>query len=178
MEDRTGQQFGNYRIVKLLGQGAFADVYLAKHVHLETQAAVKVLRMRLAGDNVEEFRNEARTVASLKHPHIVRVYEFGIGDDAPYLVMDYAPNGSLRQLYPKGTQLPLEAIIDYVKQMASALQYAHERKLIHRDIKPENMLLDENQQVVLSDFGIAVVVQSTRYQGPQDVTGTIAYMAP
>jgi serine/threonine protein kinase len=178
MVDRVGQQLGHYRLLRLLGQGGFADVYLAEHVHLQTQVAVKVLSMRLAGEYVEQFRTEARTVARLVHPHIVRVLDFGVEDGIPYLVMDYAPGGTLRMVHPKGTRLPLETIVDYVKQVAQALQYAHERKLIHRDIKPENMLLGENGQVVLSDFGIALVAQSTRYQSTQEVIGTAAYMAP
>jgi eukaryotic-like serine/threonine-protein kinase len=149
MADRVGQQFGNYRLLRLLGQGGFADVYLAEHIHLETQAAVKVLSMRLTNDNVEQFRAEARTVARLIHPHIVRVLDFGVEQGTPYLAMDYAPNGSLRQHYPKGTRLSLDTIVSHIKQVAEALQYAHEKKLIHRDIKPENMLLGENQEVLL-----------------------------
>src|SRR5207237_1686469 len=130
MTDRLGQQLGHYRLLRLLGQGGFADVYLAEHVHLETQVAVKVLSMRLTGENVEQFRTEARTVARLVHPHIVRVLDFGVEDGTPYLVMDYAPHGTLRQLHPKGTRLPLPTIVTYVKQVAEALQYAHDAKLI------------------------------------------------
>jgi len=134
MVDLVGQQLGNYWLTSLLGKGGFADVYLAEHIHLETQAAVKVLSMRLTSDNLEQFRSEARTVARLNHPSIVRVLDFGVENDTPYLVMDYAPNGSFRQHHPKGSRLPLDTIIDYVKQVASALHYAHERRLIHRDI--------------------------------------------
>ena len=173
-----GQQIGNYRLIRLLGQGGFADVYLAEHIHLNTQAAIKVLSMRLTSDNVEDFRTEARTLARLIHPHIVRVLDFGVENGTPYLIMDYAPNGSLRQRHLKGSRLPFTTIVDYVKQVAEALQYAHEKKLIHRDIKPENMLLGDNQQVLLSDFGIALVAQSTHYHSVQDVIGTAAYMAP
>src|ERR1700730_3144135 len=178
MTDRRGQQLGNYRLIRLLGQGGFADVYLAEHIHLEIQAAIKVLSMRLTSDGVENFRTEARTVARLVHPHIIRVFDFGVEDNTPYLAMDYASNGSLRRSYPTGTRLPLDTIVKYVKQVAGALQYAHEKKLIHRDVKPENMLLGDNQQVLLSDFGIATVAQSTRYQHTQEVMGTAAYMAP
>jgi serine/threonine protein kinase len=129
-------------------------------------------------DEIEGFQKEARSIAHLAHPHIVRVFDFNVIDDTPFLVMDYAPGGTLRQHHPKGTILPLPTVISYVKQVADALQYAHEKKLIHRDIKPENMLLGENQQVLLSDFGIALITQSTRYQNTQEVIGTAAYMAP
>src|SRR5437660_11277521 len=106
MNERVGQQLGNYYLIRLIGQGAFADVYLAEHIHLGTQAAVKVLSMRLTNENIELFRTEARTVARLVHSHIVRVLDFGVENDTPFLVMDYAPGGSLRTLHPKGTRLP------------------------------------------------------------------------
>ncbi len=92
--------------------------------------------------------------------------------------MEYASNGSLRTRHPAGSQIPLATIVSYVKQVAEALQYAHEKKLIHRDVKPENMLLGENHQVLLSDFGVALVTQSTRYQNTQELIGTAAYMPP
>src|SRR6266478_990287 len=96
MADRVGQQLGNYRLVRLLGQGGFADVYLGEHIHLETQAAIKVLHTQLAGDEIEQFRLEAKRVAHLEHPHIVRVLEFGVEGTTPFLVMSYAPGGTLR----------------------------------------------------------------------------------
>ncbi len=178
MADRVGQQLGNYRLIRLLGHGGFADVYLGEHIHLNTQAAIKVLHTRLESNEIERFRDEARTIARLYHPHIVRVLEFGVEGRVPFLVMDYAPGGSLRKLYSRGTQLPLETVVRYVKQAASALQYAHDEKLIHRDIKPENMLLGRYNEVLLSDFGLALVAQSARSQRLEDIVGTIAYMAP
>ncbi|HLI70075.1 MAG TPA: protein kinase [Ktedonobacteraceae bacterium] len=177
-ENFIGQQFGNYRLVNLLGQGGFADVYLGEHIHLKTQAAIKILRTRLASDDREKFLNEARTIAHLEHPNIIRVWDFGIERGLPYLVMTRAVNGTLRQLYPKGSQLTLAEIMPYVKQVANALHYAHAQHLVHRDVKPENMLLGKNQEVLLSDFGIAAVMQSSHYQSTQDVVGTVAYMAP
>ena len=127
---------------------------------------------------VEQFRREARTIAHLIHPHIVRVLDFGVEGSTPFLVMDYAPNGTLRKLHPKGTRLSLTTVVTYVRQIAPALQYAHEHKLIHRDIKPENLLVGRANEVLLSDFGIALVGQSSRYQSTRDMAGTIAYMAP
>src|SRR5947209_1934856 len=181
MADRVGQQLGNYRLVRLLGQGGFAEVYLGEHVYLGTPAAIKVLHTLIASDNTEHFHREARTIARLVHPHIVRVLDYGIEGMTPFLVEDYAPNGSLRTRYPRGVPLPLPTVVDNVSQIADALQYAHEQRLIHRDVKPENMLLGRRNEIRLSDFGIAVVAMSSSYnstQGMQDMAGTVAYMAP
>jgi eukaryotic-like serine/threonine-protein kinase len=175
---REGQRVGNYRLGRLLGEGGFAEVYLAEHIYLNTQAAVKLLLTQLANEDVEGFRNEARMIAGLVHPHIVRVLDFGVEARVPYLAMDYAPNGTLRQRHPKETRLPLQLVVSYVQQIAGALQYAHEQHLVHRDIKPENMLVGRNNEVLLSDFGIALVAQSSQYQHTQNVAGTVAYMAP
>src|SRR2546430_2341571 len=181
MADRVGQQLGNYRMVRLLGQGGFAEVYLGEHVYLGTPAAIKVLHTLIASDNTEHFRREARTIARLVHPHIVRVLDYGIEGMTPFLVEDYAPNGSLRTRHARGVPLPLPTVGEYVSQIADALQYAHEQKVIHRDVKPENMLLGRRNEILLSDFGIAVVAMSSSYnstQGMQDMAGTVAYMAP
>src|SRR5579883_705011 len=178
MADRVGQQLGHYRLLSLIGEGGFAQVYLGEHIHLGMQAAVKVLHARLASDDIAQFRAEARTIARLVHPHIVRVLDFGIEEHVPNLVMDYAPNGTLRTRHPKGEQVPLASVVSYVKQIADALQYAHDEHLVHRDIKPENMLLDRHDAILLSDFGLALVAQSSRSQNPQDIAGTVAYMAP
>jgi len=178
MIDRSGQQLGNYRIIRLLGKGGFAEVYLGEHIFLKTQVAIKVLRTQLASSDMEDFLREARTIARLRHPNIIRVLEFGLEDKTPFLVMDYAPNGTLRQHHPKGSILSIATVVPYARQIASALQYAHDEKLIHRDIKPENMLVGSQGEILLSDFGIAMVAESSRYQNAQDVVGTVAYMAP
>src|SRR6266550_3111571 len=180
MTDHIAQQFGNYRLVRHLGRGAFSDVYLGIHVHLKTPAAIKLLHTELTSSDVEKFRNEARTIARLEHPHIVRVLDFGIEDHTPFFVMVYAPNGTLRQRHPKGSILSLATIVSYVTQIAGALQFAHNQKFIHRDIKPENMLLGRNNELLLSDFGIAIMYSTMRSRsGPQqDTAGTFPYMAP
>jgi serine/threonine protein kinase len=178
MTDRTMEQIGNYRIIRLIDRGGFAHVYLGEHIYLGTQVAIKILNTRLTVDDRNGFLTEARTIAHLVHSHIVRVLDFGIHNGVPFLVMDYAPNGSLRQQYPRGTRLPLNTTVSYVKQIASALEYAHNHKLIHRDIKPENILLGRDNQLLLSDFGIAVVARSSLSQSTQEVVGTVAYMAP
>jgi eukaryotic-like serine/threonine-protein kinase len=178
MGDRSGQLLGNYRLIKLLGQGGFAEVYLGAHLHLETQAAIKVLNTQLTVQDSEEFRREARLIARLIHPHIIRVLEFGIEGTTPFLVMDYAPNGTLRQRHPKRARIPVETVISYVREISDGLQYAHNQRLVHRDIKPENILIGSRGELLLSDFGIALVAQSSHYQRIQDVAGTIPYSAP
>ncbi len=178
MPDRVGQQLGNYRLVRLLGRGGFAEVYLGEHIHLETQAAVKVLHTQLGGADVASFQREARTIARLAHPSIVRVFDFAVQEGVPYLAMDYAPYGTLRQQHTQGMPLLLETIVPYVRQVADALYYAHEQHVVHRDIKPENMLVGRRREVLLSDFGIAVMSQSSQYQTTQQMIGTVAYMAP
>ena len=179
MADRVGQQLGKYQLTHLLGQGGFAEVYLAVHVHLGTEAAIKVLHTQLvtAGE-MEKFRQEAQTIAKLVHPNIVRVLDFDVENGVPYLVMDYAPNGSMRQRQAAGTRLPAQDVLPYLAQVADALQYAHDQKLVHRDIKPENMLLGRRSDVLLTDFGIAVAAQSTSMQKTMGVAGTAAYMSP
>ncbi|MDQ2715051.1 MAG: serine/threonine protein kinase [Chloroflexota bacterium] len=179
MIERIGQQLGNYQLIKLLGHGGFADVYLGEHVYLKTQAAIKVLHTRIVDEDIETFRAEAQTIAHLLHPHIIRVLDFDVDNQLPLLVMDYAPNGTLRQRHPKGSQLPPVVFLPYVKQIASALQYAHERKLVHRDVKPENMLIGYRNDILLSDFGIALIAQTSQSQSTDEtVIGTMSYMAP
>lgn len=179
MADHVGQQLGNYRVIRQIGRGGFAHVYLGEHIYLKTQVAIKLVQSQVGNEeDLESFLKEARTIASLIHPNIIRVMDFGVDGETPFLVMDYAPNGTLRQRHPKGTQLALTTILPYVKQIAAALQHAHNEKLIHRDVKPENMLLGRNNDVLLSDFGIALIAQSSLYQSTQDVIGTVAYMSP
>jgi eukaryotic-like serine/threonine-protein kinase len=174
--NRVGQQFGNYQLIQFLGKGSFAEVYLGGHIHLGTLAAVKVLQTPLK--DRDAFRTEARIAASLIHPNIVRVLEFGIEDELPFLVMDFAPYDSLRQRHPSGERVPLPAVISYVKQVAEALQYAHDERLVHRDVKPGNMLVGRRYEVLLSDFGIATLVHHSPVQHPYDASGTTLYMAP
>ena len=178
MANRVGQQLGNYRLVRLLGQGGFADAYLGQHWRLDSEAAIKVLHAHLALEDWENFRKEARIIAGLVHPHIVRLLDFDIEDGKPFLVMQYAPNGTLRRRHAQGNPLALEIILPYTCQVASALQYIHERRLIHRDIKPENLLLGERGEALLSDFGVAIIAQSSRQQSNHTISGTVTYMAP
>jgi serine/threonine protein kinase len=119
MADRIGQQIGNYRLDRLIGSGGFAEVYLGEHLHLGTQAAIELLHAQLAtASELEQFRTEARTIATITHPHIVRVLDFGVEEGIPYLVLDYAPNGSLRQRFPPGSPLPPATALPAVLQAA------------------------------------------------------------
>jgi outer membrane protein assembly factor BamB len=174
----NNRQLGNYQVLQQLGHGGFADVYLGRHIHLDTPAAIKILHVQLVHEGVEIFRQEARTVAHLEHPHIVRILDFGVHQGMAFLVMSYAPNGTLRQRHPRGKRVPLPVVITYVQQIASALQYAHNLHIIHRDIKPENLLIGSKQEVLLSDFGIARSTPDSQSWLTQEMAGTIAYMAP
>ncbi|MBV9713005.1 MAG: protein kinase, partial [Ktedonobacteraceae bacterium] len=177
--ERIGQQLGNYGLIRLLGKGAFADVYLGEHLYLHTSVAIKVLRARVDESTLSSFLTEARLVSHLMHPHIIRVFDFGLEADIPFLMMDYAPFGNLRQLHPRGTVVPLPTVISYVKALASGLQYAHEQHLIHRDLKPENVLLGPNHEVLLSDFGQALLTsEADNTHIIKERFGTLAFMAP
>jgi len=180
MADQEWQQIGQYRIIQHLGQGGFGNVYLGKHVTTQTQVAIKIPSSELSREELDKFLAQVHAAASFDHPHIIHILEFGEQDSTLYLVMDYAPNGSLRQRHPRGTQLPLSTVVAYVKQIADALQYIHDRNLIHRDIKPHNLLLGANDEILLSDFGIAIESQSMGYrkQKVQEFEGTILYAAP
>lgn len=180
-DERIGQQFGNYQLVRLLGQGGFADVYLGEHLQLKSLAAIKVLYARLNNELRESFLNEARILARLNHPHIIHTLEFGLETDGvPYLAMDYASQGTVRQRHPNGDKVPLEKVVGYVQQVADALQYAHDQKLIHRDLKPDNILIGEHNGLLLSDFGVAIVSQTTSRSltAEKSIVGTMSYMAP
>ncbi len=180
MPDKVGQQIGNYRLIQLLGSGGFADVYLGQHVHVQRlQAAVKIRHTNLPMVYQGEFLQEAETIAGMKHPHIIRILDFGIDrDNAPYLIMEYASHGTLRTRHPKGSIVPPRIVVSYMKQITEALQYAHDHNLIHRDLKPENLLIGENGEIILSDFGIASVAHATTSLETGIYAGTVSYSAP
>jgi eukaryotic-like serine/threonine-protein kinase len=179
MADRIGQHFGEYRLVRLIGQGDFGEVYLGEHLRHSGPAAIKVLHTRLRDVDALHFLNEEHRIYNLKHPNMVRLLDYNFKDDIPFLIMDYFPNGTLRQRYPEGTCLPLAAISSYVKQVADVLQYAHGKNLIHCGVKPENMLLGRNNAVLLSDFCLPLIVGSSYLQGKQRRSiRTVDYLAP
>ncbi len=173
------RQLGNYLILRKIGQGGFATVFLGRHIHLKSLAAIKVLHAQFdANEQIDQFRFEAKTIAQLAHPNIVRVLDFDVYEDVTFIVMEYAPFGSLRQQCGR-TVVELPSIVSYVNQVAGALAYAHQNRVIHRDVKPENMLIGQDFRVLLSDFGIAIA-QTSRFsrQSTKAAVGTLAYIAP
>ncbi len=174
-----GQQVGEYRLLHQLGRGSFGIVYQAEHIHDGSQVAVKVLQLQLTRyEDLKGFLTEARTMR-FQHPYIVSLLDFGLSHEhIPYLVMEYAVGGSLRDQYPSGSPLSLSTVSRYVCQIASALQYAHDRHVIHRDIKPQNILLRADGTLLLSDFGMAEVMEQNSPGNRQSRAGTPAYMAP
>jgi eukaryotic-like serine/threonine-protein kinase len=178
-EAYLGQQVGEYRLMYKLGGGSFGTVYLAEHVYEHTRAAVKVLAVPVTkSEDFKDFINEARMI-KLHHPHIVPLLNFGTsGDDLPFLVMEYASGGTLRDRHPKGERVPLSTIVSYVDQLASALQYAHDHRVIHRDVKPENILVRADGTLLVSDFGVAKFLEQSVLISQQTQVGTPMYVAP
>lgn len=178
MSDRVGQRIGNYHLIRLLGKGGYAEVYLGQHRYLNIEAAIKIFPVFSSEEDRKAFLSEAQTMARLRHDHIVRILEGSVEHGIPYLVMDFAPNGTLKDRHPSGEQLPPTTVLGYVKEVADALHYAHQEQLIHRDIKPGNLLLGHKQEVLLSDFGLAIGAHRSHTQPRSEVAGTVAYMAP
>jgi serine/threonine protein kinase len=179
--DMQARQLGSYELIRRLGEGGMARVYLARDVRLGREVAVKVLEPQLAERPGfrERFLREARVAASLDHPHIVPLYDFGESDKLLYLVMPYVSGGSLQDML-KRAPLLMGEVVAYGSQIADALDYAHRRKVIHRDVKPANMLLHADGRLMLSDFGLAKILDRSRpnvSRGHPDA-GTPEYMAP
>lgn len=172
------QRLGNYQLHHLISTGTFADIYLGTHLYLDTRVAIKVLRGQMNEQALERFLTRARHLSHLVHPHIIRVFDFGIENGTPFLVIDYVPGGNLRQRHPIGTIVPLSNVISYVSATASALQYAHEQHLIHGNLKPENLLLGPQNEILVSDFGLALIYSDIAGLQVQPRIGTSVYMAP
>ena len=175
-------RLGSYELVRRLGEGGMAQVYLARDIRLGREVAVKVLDQRLAERPGfrERFQREARVAAALDHPNIVPLYDFGESNSLLYLVMPFISGGSLQDLL-RHAPLPVADVVTYGSQMSDALDYAHQRNVVHRDVKPANMLLHGDGRLMLSDFGLAKILSSTSRpvvpRGHPDA-GTPEYMAP
>jgi len=176
-----GKQIGNYRIVHELARGGFGIVYLARHLILtERVVAVKMLhRLQLASARERDsFLQEAQILEKLKHAYILPILDVGIDDGIPYLISEYAQDGTLRdQLLGSSYLVPLPASLTILWQVGQALQHAHNLQIIHRDLKPENILFNAQRNALLADFGISTVL-ATASVLEIDTRGTPAYMAP
>jgi serine/threonine protein kinase len=177
-----GRQVGNYRIIEELAAGSFGRVYRGSHIYLTKRiVAIKLLHHTYLRSQKERenFLQEAQLLEMLKHPHILPILDVGIEDDMPYFVVEYAPNGSLRDHLQAGFPHPmqLDVALNILTQVGQALSYAHQQNIIHRDIKPENILFNTRGDALLADFGIAVILSTPRTTSV-DIIGSPLYMAP
>ncbi len=180
MENLTGKQIGPYQIVAPLGEGGMAAVYRAYQPGMDRYVALKILPQHFAQDPqfVGRFTQEAKVLARLQHPHILPVHDSGEASGYTYLTMPLIESGTLKDLLI-GKPLPLKQIHRIISQVGDALDYAHSRGLVHRDIKPSNVLVDERGNCLLTDFGIAKIIEAnSRLTATGGIIGTPAYMAP
>ena len=171
----------NYQVEKTLGAGGFAVVYLLRDLNLKRKLAVKVLSPDVIQSHtaLERFRREAETVAQLSHPHIVPLHFIGQKDDLVYLAMECIEGGSLADRLEKEGKLPVEDVVRVIREVASALEYAHKRGVVHRDIKPHNVLLEaETGRSLVTDFGIARTAEGASLTASGMMVGTPAYLSP
>jgi len=181
-DDYIGTSIGNYTVGARIASGQFGSVYYGKHQHLDRLVAIKLLHMIYlrSTEERETFLREGRILARLEHPHCLRVYDAGIDNhnQMPYIISQYAFNGSLAdRLANRKKPLPLDDALRIVSQIGQGLQHAHDRHLIHRDLKPENILFDEHDNVLLADFGLAVVIRAASVL-QVNTAGTPEYMSP
>ncbi len=188
MIDLLNGQLDRYELKERLGSGGMARVYKAWDTNLERLVAIKILHEHLADDPTfkERFEREAKFIAGFNHPNVVQVYDYDVinrnGVPLCYMVMSYIPGQTLREYLEaaetRSERLPHERVRELVMDMTNALGYAHARGMVHRDVKPGNIILDEHGKAVLTDFGIARMVQSTRLTADGVSTGTPVYMSP
>jgi eukaryotic-like serine/threonine-protein kinase len=179
MNLEPGAIVGAYRITEMYRQGGMATVYKARHVRLDRQVALKVVKGALSDDEtfLERFRVEAKIVAQLRHPSIVEVFHAGVQDGMPYLATEFVDSGSLAERM--GAPMSAAEVAQLLRPIAAALDYAHGQGILHRDIKPSNILLTNSGAPILADFGIAKLVASDiALTRTGQVMGTPAYMAP
>jgi hypothetical protein len=173
----TGTRIADYRLERLMGRGSFGEVYQARDLRSGRKVAVKLLlNKEISRAEYQSFWKEAQTLANLDgHPHIVRVFAFNFEEDLPYMVMEFAPGGSLLDRHP----FSLTKVVSYTRQVAAALQFAHDASVVHHDVKPANLLVGAQGQILLSDFGVAEANHSTRRaRSETHQDGTPAYMPP
>lgn len=177
---QIGQKLGQYQILSLLGEGGMATVYRAQQDNVGRQVAIKVINADYAADPSfrSRFEREARTIAALSHPHILKLFDYGQQDDTAYLVMELMSGGSLNEVLEKG-RLPLRQISKFLNQISGALDYAHAQGVVHRDLKPHNVLLDSTGNAFLTDFGLARILSGKSQMTQSGILiGTVGYMSP
>src|SRR2546426_9032327 len=170
---------GRYMVVRKLGTGGMANVYLAEDEVLGRRVAIKILNDRHAGDDqfVERFRREAKNAASLSHPNIVSIYDRGEAEGTYYIAMEYLSGRSLKELIVSRGPTPIRIAIDYTRQMLAALGFAHRHGIVHRDIKPHNVVVDADGRLKVTDFGIARSGASQMTE-VGSIIGTAQYLSP
>ncbi len=176
-----GQKINDrYEIIKTIGEGGMANVYLANDTILDRKVAIKVLRGDLSNDEkfIRRFKREALSVSNLSHPNIVEVYDVGEEDGNYYIVMEYIDGKTLKQLLQKRGALTLNEVIDIMTQLTDGLSHAHEAYIIHRDIKPQNIMIEDNGLIKITDFGIAMALNSTQLTQTNSVMGSVHYLPP
>ena len=176
-----GQTINNrYEIVKAIGEGGMANVYLAHDLILNRDVAVKVLRGDLANDEkfVRRFQREALASSSLSHPNIVEMYDVGEDNGTYYIVMEYVDGKTLKQLIKKRGALTLSECIDIMLQLTDGVEHAHESYIIHRDLKPQNIMIQDNGEIKITDFGIAMALNNTQLTQTNSVMGSVHYLPP
>src|SRR3954454_14257576 len=171
---------GRYRIEDEIGSGGMSTVYLAFDETLERQVAVKIMHSDISSDSaaLERFRREARTVAQLSHPHVVMVIDAGEDHGHPYIVFEHVGGETLKQRIRRDGPLPIAEAVAYAIEVGRALQAAHERGLVHRDVKPQNILIDEEGRAKVTDFGIALGLETEGLTAAGRVVGTTDYVSP
>ncbi|CEG26775.1 Stk1 family PASTA domain-containing Ser/Thr kinase [Bacillus sp. B-jedd] len=171
---------GRYKILDAIGGGGMANVYLAHDVILDRNVAVKVLRLDFANDEefIRRFHREAQSATSLAHPNIVSIYDVGEEDGIYYIVMEFVDGQTLKQYIQQYSPLRVEAAIDIMKQLTSAIAHAHQNHIVHRDIKPHNILIDKKGNVKITDFGIAMALSATSITQTNSVLGSVHYLSP
>ena len=175
-----GQRLGQYEIVEELGRGGMATVYRAYHPQMERFVAVKIIHAALAQgeEGMERFKQEARLIARLEHPHLLPVYDYDPEHQPPYIVMRYLEGGTLKEVIEAKQSLPLHEVAYVMRQITSALDYAHRNGVIHRDIKPSNIMIDADGNAYLTDFGIARILGESGVTQTGFAVGTPGYMSP
>ena len=171
---------GRYEIVKTIGEGGMANVYLANDTILDRKVAVKVLRGDLSADDkfIRRFEREALSVSNLSHPNIVEVYDVGVEDGSHYIVMEYIEGKTLKQLLKKRESLTLSEVIDIMTQLTDGIAHAHDSYIIHRDIKPQNIMIEDDGRIKITDFGIAMALNATQVTQTNSVMGSVHYLPP